>query len=91
MQNITASEADGNTFNLTIDIKSAVAANVMRAGDSLYTYYSGVLNENAKIYDNGKEENTAYLTYSNEPNGSGTGKTPERRSMTGLLKWGFIK
>ena len=63
----------------------------MRAGDSLYTYYSGVLNENAKIYDNGKEENTAYLTYSNEPNGSGTGKTPEEKVYDWTFKMGIHK
>ena len=59
--------ADGNSFTVAIDVKQAVADGVMSAGDKLYTYYSGVLNENALIYDEGKQDNTAFLEYSNNP------------------------
>ncbi len=68
---------DGNKFVLTIHVSAAVANGALKAGDKLYTYYSGVLNENAKVYNEGKQDNKAYLLYSNNPNGEGTGKTTE--------------
>lgn len=61
--------ASGNTFTVTIDIIKAVADGKMAKGDELYTYYTGVLNSNAKV---GSADNTneAKLEYSNNPNNS---------------------
>lgn len=82
---------NGNHFELEIDIKAAVAANVMEAGDSLYTYYTGVLNEGAIIYDVGKQDNKAQLEYSNSPDGTGTGKTDEKKVYDWTYKMGVNK
>ena len=65
----------GLSFRIDVDIMSAMKDKVIRVGDSLYTYYSGVLNENALIYDEGKQENEAYLEYSNNPYDDGHGET----------------
>ncbi len=61
--------ANGNTFTVTIDIIKAVTDGKMVKGDKLYTYYTGVLNSNAKV---GSADNTneAKLEYSNNPNNS---------------------
>lgn len=77
--------ANGNSFTVQIDILAAIADGVMAMGDELYTYYTGVVNENALIYDEGKQENVAYLEYSNNPNGDGTGKTQEKK----VYDWTF--
>ena len=68
--------ANGNSFDLKIDVLKAIADGKMKSGDSLYTYYSSVLNENAKVYDEGNQDNEAYLEYSNNPNDTtGRGQT----------------
>ena len=77
--------ADGNTFTVSVDIIAATNANVIEDGDSLYTYYTGVLNENAKIYDKGCEDNEAYLEYSNNPNSDSKGETPKKK----VYDWTF--
>lgn len=66
-------------FTLSIDIKQAVADRKITAGNELYILYSAVLNDKADFYQIGhaKNSNTAYLEYSNDPNGTGTGKTTE--------------
>lgn len=66
---------DGQSFTLTIpDIK------LLNAHGNLANYviitYSATLNENADIGLNGNE-NTAYLEFSNDPNGDGLGRTAE--------------
>lgn len=71
-------EATGNTFSVTVDILKAVADGKIKAGDKLYTYYTGVINENAKVYTDGAEDNKAYLEYSNNPNNEEHGKTTEK-------------
>ena len=64
----------------------------MTAGDKLYTYYSGVLNESAKIYNEGNQNNAAYLEYSNNPNDiSDKGKTPEKKVYDWTFKMGINK
>ena len=46
----------------------------------LYTYYTGVINDRAKVYDVDSENNTAYLVYSNNPNNNEeTGTTTEKK------------
>lgn len=66
-------------FELSIDIKQAIADGKIEAGNDLCVNYTAVLNEKADFYiiGEGKNTNTAYLEYSNNPNGEGTGKTPE--------------
>ena len=84
--------ANGNTFTVTIDILKAVKDGKMKAGDKLYTYYSGVLNENAKVYDEGSQNNTAYLEYSNNPNDNeNKGKTPDEKVYDWTFKMGINK
>ena len=68
-----------NKFTVTVKVLEAIAANKMSAGNELYTYYTGVLNKDAVIYDKGKQENTAHLEYSNNPhNNTTTNNTPDK-------------
>ncbi len=70
----------GNTFSITVNILKAVKDGKIKAGDELYTYYTGVINDKAKVYDIGSENNTAYLVYSNNPNNNvENGKTTEKK------------
>ena len=78
--------ANGNSFDLKIDVLKAIADGKMKSKDSLYTYYSGVLNEDAKVYDEGKQDNEAYLEYSNNPNDT-TGKGQTEKSK--VYDWTF--
>ena len=85
-------DATGNTFAVTVNILQAIADGKMKAGDELYTYYTGVLNESAKVYDEGSQSNTAYLEYSNNPNNSeDKGKTPEKTVYDWTFKMGINK
>ena len=77
---------NGNSFTVQVDILQAIAEKKMREGESLYTYYTGVLNKDALIYDTGKQDNAAYLEYSNNPNNTkDKGKTPEKK----VYDWTF--
>ena len=76
---------NSNTFTVSVKIIDAVKAGVLHANDNLYTYYSGVLNESAKIYDEGCQDNEAYLEYSNNPTSGGTGETPKKK----VYDWTF--
>lgn len=64
-------------FTLSIDIKKAIEDGILEKGDLLYINYTAILNENAWFYGDRPNKNTASLEYSNNPNGNGTGKTPE--------------
>lgn len=76
---VTVDVANSNKFTVKIDILNAVKDGKIAADDSLYTYYTGVLNENAKIY-NKNQNNEAHLEYSNNPNDdSSHGKTPDKK------------
>lgn len=70
--------ATGNKFEVKVDIIKAVGDNLMAKGDKLYTYYAGTLNNNALVYNDGKQDNKAKLTYSNNPNGTSHGETAEK-------------
>ncbi len=83
--------ADGNTFTVTIDILKAVNDGKVTNGDKLYAYYTGVLNAEAKVYDEGKQDNTAHLEYSNNPNGEGFGKTTDKKVYDWTFKMGVNK
>lgn len=85
-------QADGNTFSITVYIKKAIEDKKMSTGNSLYSYYSGVLNKDALIYDQGKQDNTAYLEYSNNPNNTeNKGKTPDKKVYDWTFKMGVKK
>lgn len=85
-------EANGNSFTVKIDILKAIGDGMMKAGDQLYTYYTGVLNENAKIYDDGNQNNAAHLEYSNNPNNTEEkGKTPDSKVYDWTFKMGINK
>ena len=76
---VTVDETNANKFTVTVDVLKAIQDNKMLAGNELYTYYTGILNENAKVYNDGKQDNKAYLEYSNNPHDNKTtNKTPEK-------------
>lgn len=76
------------SFKVTIDVKKALTNKVVSAGDSLYTYYKATVNKNALIYkgeNTQKQDNTVYLEYTNNPYGTETGKTVEKK----VYDWSF--
>lgn len=76
---VTVDPKNANKFTVTVDVLKAIEDGKMAAGDTLYTYYTGILNENAKVYNDGKQDNKAYLEYSNNPHDNKTtNKTPEK-------------
>ena len=83
--------ANGNTFTIDVDILKAVADNMITKNDKLYAYYTGVLNENAKVYDKGNQDNAAHLEYSNNPNDDGKGKSPDKKVYDWTFKMGINK
>lgn len=67
-------ETNGTTITITCnDVKEA---GVTAADDKIVVEYTAKLTENAVIGSLGNP-NKVYLEYSNNPNGTGTGKTPE--------------
>lgn len=66
---------DGQSFTLTIPDINPLDAHGNPTNYVIITY-SATLNENAEIGLNGNE-NTAYLEFSNDPNGDGLGRTTE--------------
>ena len=83
---VAVNSENPNKFTVTVDIIAAVKANAIKAHDSLYTYYTGTLNEDALIYDEGNQDNEAYLEYSNNPNDTdGKGETPKKK----VYDWTF--
>ena len=84
--------ANDNTFTIDVDILKAVADGVLKENDKLYAYYTGVLNKDAKVYDEDKQVNTAHLEYSNNPNNSADkGKTPGKKVYDWTFKMGINK
>lgn len=75
---VTVDSTDANKFSVKVDILKAITDGKIEAGNSLYTYYTGVLNKDAKVYDEGNQKNTAYLQYSNNPHdNTSQSKTPK--------------
>lgn len=89
---VTVDGTNANKFSVTVNILKAIEDNIMTAGNSLYTYYTGVLNADAKVYDEGEQDNAAYLEYSNNPNSTtDKGKTPEKKVYDWTFKMGINK
>ena len=89
---VTVNGDNSNSFTVTVDILNAIKDGKMEHKNELYTYYTGVLNKDALIYNDGKQENVAYLEYSNNPNvESETGKTPEKKVYDWTFKMGVNK
>ena len=76
---VTVDGTNANKFTVTVDVLNAIKDGKMVEGNTLYTYYTGILNEKAKVYNDGKQDNKAYLEYSNNPHDhTTTNKTPEK-------------
>ena len=76
---VTVDPENANKFTVTVDVLKAITDGKMAKGNELYTYYSGVLNKDAMVYDAGKQDNKAYLVYSNNPhNDTTTNETPAK-------------
>ena len=89
---VTVDGTNANKFTVTVDVLSAIKDGKMVEGNTLYTYYTGILNENAKVYNDGKQDNKAYLEYSNNPHdNTTTNKTPEKVVYDWTFKMGVKK
>lgn len=89
---VTVDEVNTNKFTVTVDVLNAIKDGKMVEGNTLYTYYTGILNENAKVYNDGKQDNKAYLEYSNNPHdNTTTNKTPEKVVYDWTFKMGVKK
>lgn len=89
---VTVDGTNANKFTVTVDVLNAIKDGKMVEGNTLYTYYTGILNENAKVYNDGKQENKAYLEYSNNPHdNTTTNKTPEKVVYDWTFKMGVKK
>lgn len=76
---VTFDADNTNKFTVTVDVLRAIQDKKMYAENELYTYYTGILNENAKVYNDGKQDNKAYLEYSNNPHDEKSKtQTPEK-------------
>lgn len=75
---VTVDPTNSNKFTVSVSIIQAINDNELDVGNKLYTYYTGILNENAKVYPDGPQQNEAHLVYSNNPTDGGTGKTPDK-------------
>ncbi len=68
--------SDAHSFTVDFsNVKALIAAQRLTTTDSFYVYYNATLNENAKIYTDGSNDNSAYLEYSNNPYDNGHGET----------------
>lgn len=84
--------ANGNSFSVQVDILKAIQDGKLAHDNELYTYYTGVVNADTKVYDEGKQDNVAYLEYSNNPNvDTDKGKTPEKKVYDWTFKMGINK
>ena len=88
---VTVDPENANKFTVTIDVLNAIKDGKMVEGNTLYTYYTGILNENAKVYNDGKQDNKAYLEYSNNPHGATTNSTPVKVVYDWTFKMGVKK
>lgn len=76
---VTVDPENANKFTVKVDVLKAIQDGTIATENTLYAYYSGVLNKDAIVYDVGKQDNKAYLEYSNNPHdNTTTNKTPEK-------------
>ena len=83
---VTVDGTNANKFTVTVDVLNAIKDGKMVEGNTLYTYYTGILNENAKVYNDGKQDNNAYLEYSNNPHDN---KTTNSTPVKVVYDWTF--
>ena len=89
---VTVDEVNTNKFTVTVDVLNAIKDGKMVEGNTLYTYYTGILNEKAKVYNDGKQDNKAYLEYSNNPHdNTTTNSTPVKVVYDWTFKMGVKK
>ena len=93
---VTVDPENANKFTVTVDVLNAIKDGKMVEGNTLYTYYTGILNENAKVYNDGKQDNKqdnkAYLEYSNNPHDHATtNSTPVKVVYDWTFKMGVKK
>ena len=80
-----------NQFTVEVDVLNAIKDGKMAKGNELYTYYTGILNKDAMVYDAGKQDNKAYLVYSNNPHSTTTNQTPDKIVYDWTFKMGVNK
>lgn len=84
---VTVSPENSNSFSIDVDIVKAMKDGKLQAGDSLYFYYTGTLNENAVVYTEGNQDNGAYLEYSIDPSDSEKKEsTPTKKTYVWTFK-----
>lgn len=83
---VTVDGTNANKFTVTVDVLNAIKDGKMVEGNTLYTYYTGILNEKAKVYNDGKQDNKAYLEYSNNPHDN---KTTNSTPVKVVYDWTF--
>lgn len=89
---VKVDEANANEFTVTVDVLKAIKDGKMAEENKLYTYYTGILNENAKVYNDGNQDNKAYLVYSNNPHDENSKtQTPEKVVYDWTFKMGVNK
>lgn len=88
---VTVDPENTNKFTVEVDVLNAIKDGKMAKGNELYTYYSGVLNKDAMVYDAGKQDNKAYLVYSNNPHSTTTNRTPDKIVYDWTFKMGVNK
>lgn len=71
---VNSNPGDGRTFDVVFSNLKEIP--VVKGGSEITVEYEAKLNENAVIGAQGNR-NTAYLEFSNNPYGEGTGKTPD--------------
>ncbi|NHM14650.1 isopeptide-forming domain-containing fimbrial protein [Xiamenia xianingshaonis] len=84
VSSVTTDEASGNkTFTITFtDLKKVPG---VAAGANVFVQYDATFNENV-AYGSAGNLNTVNLEYSNNPNGEGTGKTPDDKVIVFTFK-----
>lgn len=88
---VTVDPENANKFTVEVDVLNAIKDGKMAKGNELYTYYTGILNKDAMVYDAGKQDNKAYLVYSNNPHGATTNSTPVKVVYDWTFKMGVKK
>ena len=89
---VTVDPENANKFTVEVDVLNAIKDGKMAKGNELYTYYTGILNKDAMVYDAGKQDNKAYLVYSNNPHDdTTTNSTPVKVVYDWTFKMGVKK